>query len=91
MAGSPRSQRSCLGSSGDGSGHACAACTHDDNVSVNGGILGLGRVGLDLDLIVVSIQAGGGQGSGCCLLDGVGGDWVAVDTPSTAMLPVSAI
>ena len=63
-----------LGSSGDGSGHACAACTHDDNVSVNGGILGLGLVGLDLDLIVISIQAGGGQGSGCCLLDGVGGD-----------------
>ena len=56
------------------SGHACAACTHDDNVSVNGGILGLGLVGLDLDLIVVGVQAGGSQGSGCCLLDGVGGD-----------------
>ena len=63
-----------LGSSGDGSGHACAACTHDDNVSVNGGILGLGLVGLDLDLIVVGIQAGGSQGSSCCLLDSVGGD-----------------
>ena len=63
-----------LGSSGDGSGHACAACTHDDNVSVNGGILSLGLVGLDLDLIVVGVQAGGSQGSGCCLLDGVGGD-----------------
>ena len=63
-----------LGSSGDGSGHACAACTHDDNVSVNGGILSLGLVGLDLDLIVVGVQAGSGQGSGCCLLDGVGGD-----------------
>ena len=63
-----------LTGSGDGGSHACAACTHDDNVSVNGGVLGLGLVGLDLDLIVVSVQAGGSQSSGCCLLDGVRGD-----------------
>ena len=50
-----------LGSSRDGSSHTCTACTHDGNVCVNGGVLGLVFLGLDLGLVVVSVQAGCGQ------------------------------
>ena len=63
-----------LGSSRDGSSHACTACTHDSNVCVNGGVLGLVLLSLDLGLVVVSVQAGCGQSGSGSLLDGVGGD-----------------
>ena len=63
-----------LGSSRDGSSHTCTACTHDGNVCINGGVLGLGLVGLDLGLVVVSVQAGCDQSGSSSLLDGVRGD-----------------
>ena len=63
-----------LGSSGDGSSHACAACAHDGNICVNGGVLGLGLVSLDLSLVVICVQTSCNQSGGCSLLDGIGGD-----------------
>ena len=63
-----------LSSSGDGSSHACAACAHNGNVCVNGGVLCLGGVGLDSGLVVVSVQTSCNQSGGSSLLDGVGGD-----------------
>jgi len=63
-----------LGSSSDGSSHACTACTHDGNVCINGGVLGLVFLGLDLGLVVISVQAGCDQSGSSSLLDGVGGD-----------------
>ena len=63
-----------LSSSGDGSSHACAACAHDGNICVNGGVLCLGGVGLDSGLVVVSVQTSCNQSGGSSLLDGIGGD-----------------
>ena len=63
-----------LSGSGDGSSHACTACTHDGNVCINGGVLGLVFLGLDLGLVVISVQAGCDQSGSSSLLDGVGGD-----------------
>ena len=63
-----------LGSSSDGSSHACAACTDDDDVSINGGILGLFAIVLHSGLEVIGVQAGSGQSSCSGLLDGVGSD-----------------
>ena len=58
-----------LSGSGDGSSHACAACTDDDDVGLNGGVLG--RAGLlHSGLVVIGVQAGSGQGSCSSLLDG---------------------
>ena len=62
-----------LSGSGDGSSHACAACTDDDDICVNGGVLG-GSVVLHSDLVVIGVQAGSGQGSCSSLLDGGRGD-----------------
>ena len=42
-----------LSGSGDGSSHACAACTDDDDICVNGGVLG-GSVLLHSGLVAVS-------------------------------------
>ena len=63
-----------LAGSGDGSSHACAACAHNGNICVNGGILSLGVLSLDCSLVVIGVQAGSGQSGGCSLLDGIGGD-----------------
>ena len=68
-----------LGSSGDGSSHACAACAHNGNICVNGGVLSLGVLSLDCSLVVIGVQAGSGQSGSCSLLDGVGGDGSARD------------
>ena len=63
-----------LSGSGDGSSHACAACAHNGNICVNGGILSLGVLSLDCSLVVIGVQAGSGQSGGGSLLDGIGGD-----------------
>ena len=62
-----------LSGSGAGSSHACAACTDDDDICVNGGVLG-GSVLLHSGLVVIGVQAGSGQGSCSSLLDGGRGD-----------------
>ena len=59
--------------SGDGSGHACAACAHDDDVGINGGVLSRLNVVLHNGLEIGGVQAGSGQSGRSSLLDGVGG------------------
>ena len=62
-----------LTGSGDGGSHACAACADDDDVGLNGGVLG--RAGLlHSGLVVIGVQAGSGQSSCSSLLDGGRGD-----------------
>ena len=63
-----------LAGSSQGSGHACAACAHDDDVGINGRVLSRLSVVLHSGLEILRLQTSSGDGSSGCLLDGIGGD-----------------
>ena len=63
-----------LAGGSQGSGHACAACTHDDDVGINGRVLSRLSVVLHSGLEILRLQTSSGNGSSGCLLDGIGGD-----------------
>ena len=63
-----------LAGGSQGSGHACAACTHDDDVGINSRVLSRLSVVLHSGLEILRLQTSSGDGSSGCLLDGIGGD-----------------
>ena len=63
-----------LAGGSQGSGHACTACAHDDDVGINGGVLSRLSVVLHSGLEILRLQTSSGDGSSSCLLDGIGGD-----------------
>ena len=63
-----------LAGSSQGSGHACAACAHDNDVGINGRVLSRLNVVLHSGLEILRLQTSSGDGSSGCLLDGIGGN-----------------
>ena len=67
----------CIGS-GHGSGHACAACTDDDDVGIIADGLAVGGL-VCLGHVIVGVQAGLGQSSLGSLHERIGGDGRTTD------------